>query len=251
MRIVGVIPARFKSTRLNGKPLADILGKPMVQHVYERARAAACLSDLFVATDDVRIRRAVEGFGGKAVMTSPLHPTGTDRVAEVIRDLGVDVVVNIQGDEPLFDPILIDECLQPLRRDPSVPVGTVMRIIPEDAAYRDPAVVKVVRGLDGKALYFSRSLIPFPRNVSAGLKVYEHIGIYAYTKDCLMRLTKLPPSPLEIVEGLEQLRALENGIPVEVVETRCTCPYVSVDTPQDLEKARQVMALGMRIMCGS
>ncbi len=251
MRIVGVIPARFKSTRLCGKPLADILGKPIVQHVYERARAAACLSDLLVATDDVRIRQTVEGFGGKAVMTSPAHATGTDRVAEVTRSLDVDIVVNIQGDEPLFDPILINECIQSLTQHPSASVGTVMRIIPEESAYGDPAVVKVVRSLDGKALYFSRSLIPFPRGCPAGLKVFEHIGIYAYTKECLLRFTKLPPSPLETVEGLEQLRALENGIPIQVVETRCTCPYVSVDTPQDLEKARQIMALGPRIMCGS
>jgi 3-deoxy-manno-octulosonate cytidylyltransferase (CMP-KDO synthetase) len=251
MRIVGVIPARFKSTRLEGKPLMDIHGKPMIRHVYERARAATCLNDLLVATDDARIRQAVESFGGKVVMTSPAHATGTERVAEVARSLDVDIVVDIQGDEPLFDPILINECIQSLKADPSVPVATVMRIIQEESAYGDPAVVKVVRSLDGKALYFSRSLIPFPRNCSKGLKVYEHIGIYAYTKDCLLRITKFPPSPLEIVEGLEQLRVLENGIPIQVVETRCTCPYVSVDTPQDLEKARQIMALGPRIMCGS
>jgi 3-deoxy-manno-octulosonate cytidylyltransferase (CMP-KDO synthetase) len=242
MRIVGVIPARFKSTRLNGKPLMDILGKPMIQHVYERARSAECIQDILVATDDARIQQTVERFGGKAVMTSPAHASGTDRVGEVVQNLDVDVVVNIQGDEPLIDPILINECVQALKMDPLVPVATVMRAIQTESDNGEPAVVKVVRDLDGRALYFSRSQIPFPRIRPEGFKLYEHIGLYAYTKDCLLRLTKLPPSPLEIIEGLEQLRALENGIPIRVVETRCTCPYLSVDTPQDLERARRIMA---------
>jgi len=251
MQILGVIPARFKSTRLEGKPLVDICGKPMIQHVYERARSASSLGEVIVATDDARIARAVEGFGGKAVMTSPEHSTGSDRVAEVVRSLDVDVVVNIQGDEPLIDPILINECIQPLKVDPFAGVVTVARRISEEAAYGDPAVVKVVWNLAGKALYFSRSLIPFPRSCAQGIRVYEHIGIYAYTKDILMRFTRLSPSPLEIVEGLEQLRLLENEIPIHVVQTCCTCPYLSVDTPQDLARARQIMAAGPEMRCVS
>lgn len=249
MRILGVIPARFKSTRLEGKPLLDICGKPMVQHVYERARSAS-LADVLVATDDARIVRAVESFGGKVVMTSTAHSTGSDRVAEAIEHLDVDVVVNIQGDEPLMDPVLINECIKPLKADPSMGVATVARRILAEASYHDPAVVKVVWNLAGKALYFSRSLIPCTRNPAQDTKVYEHIGIYAYTKDCLLRFTRLSPSPLEVIEGLEQLRLLENEISIFVAETCCTCPYLSVDTPQDLARARQIMADGIEMRCG-
>ncbi len=245
MRIVGVIPARFKSTRLEGKPLMDILGKPMIQHVYERAVSAGCMQDILVATDDARIQQAVEHFGGKAVMTSSGHSSGTDRVGEAVQNLDVDVVVNIQGDEPLIDPVVIKECVQALEADPLVPVATVMRAIDSESDNAESAVVKVVRDRAGRALYFSRSQIPFPRTPPEGFKMYEHMGLYAYTKDCLLRLTKLPPSPLEMIEGLEQLRALENGIPIRVVETQCTCPYLSVDTPQDLERVRRIMATGL------
>jgi 3-deoxy-manno-octulosonate cytidylyltransferase (CMP-KDO synthetase) len=243
MRIVGVIPARYGSTRLEGKPLVDIHGKPMVQHVYECARKSRYLEVVLVATDDVRIQDAVEGFGGKVVMTSAAHPTGTDRVAEAVRDLDVDIIVNIQGDEPLLDPILIDECIEPFRRQASAHMATVMKRIDKEAAFSDPAVVKVVRDLAGRALYFSRSLLPYPRNRTQDFKVYEHIGIYAFTKDCLLRFSELPPTPLERIEGLEQLRALENGIPIHVVETQCECELVSVDTPTDLERARCILAL--------
>lgn len=242
MRIVGVIPARYGSTRLEGKPLVDIHGKPMVQYVYECARKSRCLDEVLIATDDVRIRDAVEGFGGKVVMTSPAHLTGTDRVAEAVRDLNVDIIVNVQGDEPLLEPILIDECVEPLRRDASGQMATVMKRIDKESAFGDPAVVKVVRDLAGRALYFSRSLVPFPRNRTQDFKVYEHIGIYAFTKDCLLGFSKLSPTPLERIEGLEQLRALENGIPIQVVETQCECELVSVDTPADLERVRCILA---------
>jgi 3-deoxy-manno-octulosonate cytidylyltransferase (CMP-KDO synthetase) len=243
MRIVGVIPARYGSTRLAGKPLVDIHGKPMVQHVYDCARKARCLDDVLVATDDLRIQNAVAAFGGKAVMTSPAHLTGTDRVAEAVRDLDVDIVVNLQGDEPLMVPVLIDECVEPFRREPSAQMATVMKRIDKEAAFADPAVVKVVRDLAGRALYFSRSLLPYPRNRAQDFKVYEHIGIYAFTKDCLLKFSELPPTPLERIEGLEQLRALENGIAIHVVETQCACELVSVDTPADLERVRCIMAL--------
>jgi len=242
MRALGVIPARFKSTRLEGKPLKDIQGKPMIQHVYERARRAKGLSDVLVATDDERIRTTVEGFGGKVIMTSRRHTTGTDRVAEAVANLDVDVVVNIQGDEPLLDPILIDECLIPFNGNPPAEIATVMKLLSDESAFSDPAVVKVVRDLSGRALYFSRSLLPFPRNRTRDFRVYEHIGIYAFRKETLLEFSRLEPTSLELIEGLEQLRALEHGIAIQVVETRWQGELVSVDTPADLEKVRQIMA---------
>ncbi len=242
MRVVGVIPARFKSTRLEGKPLRDITGKPMIQHVYERARRSQGLTEVLVATDDERIRKTVEGFGGKVSMTSPQHSTGTDRVAEAVGGLDFDVVVNVQGDEPLMDPMLIDECLAPFTADPSTEMSTVMKLLHDESTYSDPAVVKVVCDLSGRALYFSRSLLPYPRNRPNDFRVYEHVGIYAYTKNCLLRFSRLKPTYLEQIEGLEQLRALEHGIPIHVVKTEWQGELVSVDTPADLEKVRQIMA---------
>lgn len=245
MRAIGVIPARFKSTRLEGKCLLDIQGKPMVQHVYERVRRAQGLADVLVATDDDRIRRAVEGFGGKVVMTSPRHASGTDRVAEAVEGLDVDVVVNIQGDEPLLEPLLIDECLAPFHWNPPAEIATVMKCVQEES-YSDPSVVKVVRDLAGRAMYFSRSLLPFPRNRTKDFRVYEHIGIYAYTKQSLLKFSRLEPTALELIEGLEQLRALEHGIPIHVVETQWQGEMLSVDTPEDLARVRQIVALSAK-----
>lgn len=168
MRVIGVIPVRFNSSRLEGKPLKDINGKPMVQHVYEHAQQSHGLAEVLVATDDERIQKTVESFGGKTIMTSARHATGTDRVAEAVNGLDVDVVVNIQGDEPLMDPLLIDECLTPFSASPSAEIATVMKLIQDESAYSDPAVVKVVCDLAGRALYFSRSLLPFPRNRQCG-----------------------------------------------------------------------------------
>ena len=241
MRILGVIPARFGSTRLEGKPLADILGKPMIWHVYACARKARSLDQVLVATDDERIQKVVEGFGGTAVMTDPAHTSGTERVAEAVRDLEADLVVNIQGDEPLLDSSIIDECLRPLKKDSEAQMSTVVRKI-QESSYQDAAVVKVVIDLSGKALYFSRSLVPYPRKRPEDFCVYEHLGIYAYRKSCLLCLAKLPPTMLEQAECLEQLRALEHGIPIHVVETQWTQEIVSVDTPSDLEKVRLIMA---------
>lgn len=247
MRAIGVIPARFNSSRLEGKALKDINGKPMVQHVYERARRSHGLTEVLVATDDDRIRKTVEGFGGKVIMTSPRHATGTDRVAEAVEGLDVNVVVNIQGDEPLLDPILIDECLVPFNENPPAEIATVMKLVREESAYSDPAVVKVVRDLSGRALYFSRSLLPFPRNRTKDFRVYEHIGIYAYTKESLLKFSRLAPTPLEQIEGLERLRALEHAIPIHVVETQWQGELVSVDTPADLEKVRRIMARSAKV----
>jgi 3-deoxy-manno-octulosonate cytidylyltransferase (CMP-KDO synthetase) len=237
MTVVGVIPARFASTRLPGKPLQDIIGKPMIQHVYENASRSKTLSRLIVATDDDRIMRAVAAFGGQAVLTSRGHNTGTDRVAEVVRAMPADIVVNIQGDEPFVHPGMIDEVVQPLLDNPSLPMCTSMHAISDPADYANPNVVKVVVGLSGDALYFSRSLIPYPRR-SEGHRAFEHIGMYAYTREFLLAYAALPQTPLEKLESLEQLRVLEHGYRLRVVETRQDYVPLSVDTPDDLEKAR-------------
>lgn len=241
MRIIGVIPARYQSTRLEGKPLADILGKSMVQHVYERARRAACLDDVVVATDDERIRSAVVNFGGKAVMTRPDHRSGTDRVAEVARQMDAAIVVNIQGDEPMLDPAMLTEVAAPFRSGTDAGVVTLKKRLVHESAFEDPGVVKVVTDPAGYALYFSRSLIPYPRQRTPRFAVFEHVGLYAYTRDALMRLAALPPSELEEIESLEQLRALENGIRIVVVETASRLEMVSVDTAADLDRVRELM----------
>ncbi len=241
MEIIGVIPSRFKSTRLEGKPLADINGKPMVRHVYEAASSAAELHSVVVATDDERIASAVRSFGGRVVMTRADHACGTDRVAEVVAASNAGIVVNIQGDEPLLDPLMIDECVQGLRSNPGVGMCTLVKRVGEET-YNDPSVVKVVRDMRGRALYFTRSLVPYPRFRGPEFQVLEHIGMYAYTRECLERLTRLPQTPLELVEGLEQLRALEHGIAIQVVETKSTRHLVSVDTQEDLERVRLIMA---------
>jgi 3-deoxy-manno-octulosonate cytidylyltransferase (CMP-KDO synthetase) len=245
MKVIGVIPARYKSTRLEGKPLADIHGKPMIQYVYENARRARTLDSVVVATDDARIRDAVRRFGGAVVMTKAEHTCGTERVAEVAADSDATIVVNVQGDEPLLDPKMIDECVNALRENDGVGLSTVIKKVGEDAYY-NAAVVKVVLDMRGRALYFSRSLIPYHRNGTDDCGVFEHIGLYAYTKDCLMKLSQLPPTPLEKIEGLEQLRALENGFAIQAVETSCTAELVSVDTPEDLERVRQILAAGVQ-----
>ncbi len=241
MRILGVIPARYKSTRLEGKPLADILGKPMIRHVYERSRRARCLDDVLVATDDRRIFAAVERFGGKVVMTAESHPSGTDRVAEAVSSIEADVVVNIQGDEPMIDPAMIEEVVGPFQRGTGAGLVTLKKRVRHDEDSEDPNVVKVVTDPAGYALYFSRSPIPYPRKRTEHFKVFEHIGLYAYTRECLLRLSRLAPTPLEGIESLEQLRALENGIRILVVETRCEAESISVDTRADLEKVCRLL----------
>lgn len=241
MRIIGVIPARYKSSRLEGKPLADIHGKSMVQHVYERARRATCLDDVVVATDDQRIFGVVENFGGKVVMTSADHRSGTDRVAEAVRGMNADVIVNIQGDEPMLDPAMLVEVVDPFRRGASAGVVTLKKRVTHEAEFADPGVVKVVTDPAGYALYFSRSLIPYPRQRTPQFAVFEHVGLYAYTRSALMRLAELPLSELEEIESLEQLRALENGIRILVIETASRREMLSVDTQADLERARELM----------
>jgi 3-deoxy-manno-octulosonate cytidylyltransferase (CMP-KDO synthetase) len=241
LQIVAVIPARFASSRFPGKPLADIDGHPMIEHVYRRAGAASTVSRVIVATDDLRIATRVNDFGGHVRLTKATHPTGTDRLAEVAATLDCDIIVNVQGDEPLIDPRAIDQAVEPLVADPSVPMTTLYRRILHPAELDDPNVVKVVVDRGGFALYFSRAAIPYVRNPKGGWPpLYRHVGLYAYRRSTLLVLANLEPTPLERAESLEQLRALEHGIRIKAVETEYDS--ISVDTPQDLEQVRRLLA---------
>jgi 3-deoxy-manno-octulosonate cytidylyltransferase (CMP-KDO synthetase) len=237
---VAVIPARYESSRFPGKVLADLCGKPMIVHVYERVRLARSVDDVIVATDDQRVVDAVSRAGGAARMTSTSHRTGTDRVAEVARGLDGDVVLNVQGDEPLLDPRMLDELVRPLLDDPGVPMATLRRPISDPADFFNPHVVKVVVDARGDALYFSRASIPAagpPETGPAMPPCHVHIGLYAFRRDFLLRFATLSQTPLERIESLEQLRVLEHGYRIRTVETLHAS--VGVDTPEDLERARE------------
>ena len=244
MKITAIIPARYASVRFEGKVLADILGKPMVQHVYERTAKASLVSEVIVATDDERIYAAVSAFGGRVEMTDRGHETGTDRLAEVAGRLDSDIIVNVQGDEPLIEPGMIDEAVKPLVDDPSIEMGTLKSQIKTLHDFLSPNVVKVVTDKQGFALYFSRSPLPNYRDkwndlkdekFSAGVILsYKHVGLYVYRREFLLRYSKMSPTPLELAEKLEQLRAMENGFRIRVVETGHET--IGVDTPVDLEK---------------
>ena len=237
--VIGVIPARWGSTRFPGKSLAPLCGKPMIQWVYERA-AAARLDRLVVATDDERIRRAVEAFGGEVVMTRPDHPSGTDRVAEAAAALDADVVVNIQGDEPLIDPGLVDELARRLAEDDAWDMATAAVPIGDPGDIAAPSVVKVVTAGDGRALYFSRAPIPFARDEAPRTGLYlRHLGIYAFRRRFLERLVATPPCPIEMAEKLEQLRALYLGARMFVLSTRDT--GIGVDLPGDVARAEAAL----------
>ncbi len=245
--IIGILPARWGSTRFPGKPLHLIASKPLIQHVWERCKSATTLSELLVATDDERIAAAVTAFGGKAVMTSPDHPTGTDRLAEAVSAIPQAThVLNIQGDEPLIDPTLIDQLAQALVDDSDLEMVTAANPLdPSDPAVADPNVVKVVLKKNGHALYFSRSPLPFFRQPVADLPVFRHKGIYGYRRDFLETFVTWSPSPLEQAESLEQLRALENGANIRVIITSDTSP--GVDTPeQALEIERLISSTDHR-----
>ena len=237
-RAIGLIPARLAATRLPNKPLLDIAGKPMIQWVYERARAASSLDDVMIATPDDEIRRCVESFGGEAIMTSPDHRSGTDRLAEAARFLDADIILNIQGDEPLLEPEAVDALVRAMIEFPDAQMGSLMCPLADASEEDDPAVVKVVTDREGFALYFSRSRIPYPRDPEAA-QPRKHIGIYAYRRDCLIAFSRLAPTPLEKAESLEQLRALENGYRIKMVETSFS--PTSVDTPEDLERVRTLL----------
>ena len=241
LHIIGILPARWGSTRFPGKPLHILAGKPLIQHVWERCLGCSKLDDLIVATDDDRIREAVLSFGGKVVMTSADHPTGTDRLAEAMRAVPLaSHIINIQGDEPLIDPALIDDLAAAMIADPELPMATAANVIDDEAAIADPNVVKVVLDASGHALYFSRSPIPYRRNVPSGLLVYRHKGLYGYRRDFLERFVSWPPSLLEQAESLEQLRALENGVRIKVLIT--TDDSIGLDTPEQIPQIEQRLA---------
>jgi 3-deoxy-manno-octulosonate cytidylyltransferase (CMP-KDO synthetase) len=263
LHTVAVIPSRYQSTRFPGKPLADIAGRPMIEHVYARAAAAPGVDAVVVATDDARIEQAVKSFGGIVRLTSAKHRTGLDRIAEIVADLACDVVVNVQGDEPLIEPQAIAELIAPFDRDPSIQMTTLRRRLTHAGDYNDPNVVKVVVDVEGNALYFSRAPIPYapepgagavarapglhlPPFVEAGFSrpVYKHVGLYAYRREFVRELAALPQTPLELAESLEQLRALEHGFQICAVETHYDS--IGVDTPEDLERVRRQVTVGTR-----
>jgi 3-deoxy-manno-octulosonate cytidylyltransferase (CMP-KDO synthetase) len=239
--VFAVIPARYASVRLPGKPLASIAGRPMIQHVVERARQAERVSRVIVATDDERIKKAVEGFGGEAVLTRADHRTGTDRIAEVAAHLEAEIYVNIQGDEPLIDPATIDAVVAEMLDDESIQIGTPCTAITQKNEIMDPNVVKVVRDFDGNGLYFSRAPIPWVRDTGATIAAqhWKHIGLYAFRREALLEFPTLPPGELERVEQLEQLRWLENGFHIRVVETDYDA--VSVDVPADIQRVEKIL----------
>jgi 3-deoxy-manno-octulosonate cytidylyltransferase (CMP-KDO synthetase) len=241
LTVVVVIPARYASTRLPGKALADLDGRPMIEHVYRRVSAARVLSEVLVATDDLRIATRVHDFGGKVRLTKATHETGTDRLAEVAASIDCDVVVNVQGDEPLIDPRAIDELVAPFASDAAVQMTTLVRRIQDPSELSNPNITKVVVDRGGFALYFSRAPIPYVCDPRAGWPpLYRHIGLYAYRRSALLVLASLEPTPLERAESLEQLRALEHGIRIKAVET--AYESFGVDTPEDLEEVRRLLA---------
>jgi 3-deoxy-D-manno-octulosonate 8-phosphate phosphatase (KDO 8-P phosphatase) len=240
MQIIIVIPARYQSSRFPGKPLADILGKPMIQHVYERACLATCTDRVIVATDDQRIADAVKGFGGEVMMTSPHHPSGTDRVVEVAQRVAADIYINVQGDEPLIRPADIDFLAEDLVKDPSCDVTTLCHPISIKEAL-DPNTVKLIRSHRGNALYFSRNPIPYISEHAGLSNVYfKHVGVYAYRAAVLARYQQLPDSDLEKWERLEQLRLLQADFTIKTVQTYATGP--GVDTPNCLKRVIEIMA---------
>ncbi len=246
MKSIAIIPARYGSTRFPGKPLAELAGKPIIQHVYERAERAQSISEVYIATDDRRIEERARAFGATVVMTDPAHRSGTDRCAEVANGLPGDfLVVNIQGDEPFIDPRQIDQVSQLLRQQEDAGVSTLARRLTDADAIANPNIVKVVTNTAGQALYFSRSPIPFLRGVPREQWVehgvfFKHLGIYGFRRQVLLAIASLPPGRYEQLEHLEQLRWLEAGYAIQVGET--TQETIGIDTPQDLEKAIRAIA---------
>ncbi|MFA6260761.1 MAG: 3-deoxy-manno-octulosonate cytidylyltransferase [Bacteroidia bacterium] len=239
-KIIGIIPARFASTRFPGKPLIQIKGKSMIQRVYEQCLKAEKLAEVMVATDDQRIFEHVQAFGGQVVLTADSHQSGTDRCAEVIRKLerSFDAVINIQGDEPFIEPEQINQVAALLSK-PENRIATLIKALEKEEDIRNPNVVKAIRTLKGKAIYFSRSPIPYRRNPEATITYFKHVGIYGYHTDVLLELTLLPQGSLEKAESLEQLRWIEAGYPIAVEET--TWETISIDTPADLEYVEKLV----------
>jgi 3-deoxy-manno-octulosonate cytidylyltransferase (CMP-KDO synthetase) len=243
MKIYAVIPARYGSSRFPGKPLAIIAGRPMIQHVYQCAAACPEISQVFVATDDERILQTVHDFGGKAVMTEKAHQSGTDRIAEAVRTMDLednDLIVNIQGDQPLFETDVISKMIAPLIGDTDISMGTLKYRIIDEKDIANPNIVKVVTDKEGFAIYFSRSTIPCYRETDTKPVYFKHLGLYVYRKAFLMKFSALPCGILESAEKLEQLRAIENGFKIKVVETMTNS--LEVDTPEDVKKIEKAMA---------
>ncbi|MCX5863113.1 MAG: 3-deoxy-manno-octulosonate cytidylyltransferase [Deltaproteobacteria bacterium] len=241
IRIIGFIPARVQSTRFPGKPLADICGKPMIMRVYERVARSELLEDVYIATDSRDIFDTVLRFGGKALMTSENHASGTDRIAEAADSIGLsgeDIVVNVQGDQPLIETVMLEEVIQPLLADPAIPMSTLIYRIVRDEEVTHPNAVKTVVDREGFAIYFSRATIPFFRGHAPLPIYYKHHGIYAYRNNFLQRFPVIPSGFLEKAEGLEQLRALENGFRIKTVIT--DKDSIEVDTPEDLDRVREI-----------
>jgi len=229
MKVIGVIPARLDSTRFPAKVLADLWGKPIIQHVYERARKAKRLDEVLIATDDEKIFDTAKKFGAEVVMTSKKHLTGTDRVSEAVKKNNAEIVINIQADVPLISPLMIDRVAEVLLDDSTLVMATLMKKIEKKEEFYNPNVVKVVIDKQGFALYFSRSPIPYLKD---NFVSYKHIGVYGYRKDFLLTFVQLPRSPLEKIENLEQLRVLENGYKIKMIET--DYELIEVDTKEDL-----------------
>ena len=247
-KATAIIPARYASTRFPGKPLALIKGLPMIQHVCHQVAKAETVERVIVATDDQRIVDTVKKFGGTVMMTRDDHPTGTDRLAEVAEQIDAELIVNVQGDEPLINPRMIDQAVQPLLDDARIKMGTLAGRIDEIDDFYSPNVVKVVKDSTGLALYFSRAPIPWPRDLTREelaasldkVALYRHIGLYVYRRKFLLDYPQMEKTPLEALENLEQLRALEAGIRLYVAETEFSCH--GVDTPEDLERVSGLMS---------
>jgi 3-deoxy-manno-octulosonate cytidylyltransferase (CMP-KDO synthetase) len=247
-KILGVIPARYASSRFPGKPLARIGSKTMLEHVFARTSQSRYLSSIIIATDDQRIAEAARAFGAPVRMTRDDHSSGTDRVAEVASADTAEIVVNIQGDEPLIDPAAIDAAILPLFHDPEIAMGTLKKRIEDPRELADPNVVKVVTDRAGNGIYFSRSTIPYMRGSDSQafpVAHYKHVGLYVYRRDFLLSYSDLPVGPLERCERLEQLRALENGYPIRVVETEYES--LGVDSPADLERVSKLFEATMQL----
>lgn len=243
MKIVAFIPARYHSKRFKGKPLVLIAGKPMIQHVYQRSKECPELHEIYVATDDLRIYECVTEFGGQAIMTDESHLSGTDRIAEAAEKINLadrDIVVNIQGDQPIFHPSILSDLIRPLMEDPRIPMSTLMNKIKDDRELNDTNNVKVAVDKNGYALYFSRLPIPFCRDQGSRTVYYKHLGFYAYFKEFLLTFTNLSHGLLEGAEKLEQLRALEHDFKIKVVET--IFDSVDVNTPEDIKIVEQKLS---------
>lgn len=238
MEITAIIPARYSSSRLPGKPLKNICGKTMVLRVYEQVKKVILIDEVIVATDDQRIFNEVKNFNGNVIMTSKDHKTGTDRLAEVASEIDSDIIVNVQGDEPLIKPSVIKSAIEPLLLDSSLKMSTLKHLIKDEKEIDNPNVVKIITDKNNNAVYFSRSKIPFARN-NQKFNYYKHIGLYVYRRDFLLKYSKMKSTPLELQESLEQLRVIENGYKIKVIETEYDS--IGVDTEEELNKVRNIL----------